>query len=341
MERARLRHADGARLRRAGCALRPRRRGGRDPRGGRLGRVPAPTGGPVSRRDADRGRRRRLHLSDAGREGASAVPHPVPRRGRREGGRPSQGPVRFQARAASRPSGSARGAAGAVEGVLRQGRVRQNDLHPAAVQRTLPRRRGGARTVGDLRAGDRLLGARPAGQSRPLQFRPDQNRLLPRPRHRLRGDLRRPVRLPRGVHVQELGDPVRQAAGAQGVDGARDAARRDAVGRAGVFLQPQAGQVQGPPGAPRPRPRVRLRMDQQEPVLRALRAHQLDVRELPARRPRPAQQGRALAARAVPGQDPRGGLHPSPTRPMSPTAPARSAANCARPPGCCARRATG
>ena len=150
VERAPVRHADGARLRRAGCALRPGRRGGRAPRGGRLGRVPAQARGPVPRRHAGHGRRRRLHLPDPGGEGPSAVPHPVPRRGRGGGRRPAQGPVRLQARAAPRPAGPARGAAGVVEGVLRQGRVRQDDLHPAALQRALPRRQGGARTVGDL-----------------------------------------------------------------------------------------------------------------------------------------------------------------------------------------------
>ena len=42
--------------------------------------------------------------------------------------RPAQGQVRLQSRAAPRPPGPARGAAGAVEGLLRQGPVRQDDL---------------------------------------------------------------------------------------------------------------------------------------------------------------------------------------------------------------------
>ena len=97
---------------------------------------------------------------------------------------------------------------------------------------------------------------------------------------------------------------------------------------AGLRVQYPAGDLQGPEGARGARLRLRLRMDQREPVLRSVSAHRELLLEQRARLVRPAEPGRAEAARALARPSCRRRYSPRNTerpRPRTPTSATTSA----------------
>ena len=207
--------------------------------------------------------------------------------------------------------------------------------------RSLPRRGRQARRQRDADAQSRLLGARPAGQSRPVEFRRDQARLLPRGQRPVRGVQARPVRFSRRNRAAALARRLRfsgrpQRRGDPRGDQDRDAA---AVGISGV-QHPPAG-VFRYPRAPGADPAVRFRMDQPQLLLRPLCALGRLLRRLrtvglwP-----PGRRARARTAQAVrlaySGRHSRRQLPPAGHRRLGP----RSRRRCAPRWSCCRRPAT-
>ena len=159
-----------------------------------------------------------------------------------------------------------------------------------------------ARALHRIPAAEGLVGRRPSGVARPLQFRHRALRILPRPRRRVRRLHRPELSVPRGVHLAHLGDALRFP-GHQGQAGqARGDRRSHAIRRAGLVPQHAAAEVQGPQAARGADLRVRLRVDQQEHHVRLLRPHAFGVPELRDDGERQAGCRRACAAGAVPRQ---------------------------------------
>ena len=85
----------------------------------------------------------------------------------------------------------------------------ETTLDAAARLRPLSRHRGRAGRQRDADAQSRLLGPRPADQSRPVEFRRDPARLLPRGQRPVRGVQARPLRLPRRERTAALARRLR------------------------------------------------------------------------------------------------------------------------------------
>ena len=99
-------------------------------------------------------------------------------------------------------------AADLLQGLLCQPAVRRDHARPAARLGPLSGRQPGAGTHHRLPPQSELLGQGFAGQSRTLELRQDPLRVFPRP-HRGDGGLQgRHLRLPRGVHLQGVGDRI-------------------------------------------------------------------------------------------------------------------------------------
>ena len=206
---ATLRDAHRRVLGRALLRVRIDRREHRDAGRPLLGRVQPPSGGALSRRQSHHGRRRHLDLPGAQDE-RPPVLSLLLRPGRQGRGRRSaEGEVHLRP---GRQSGTARHHgpdARAVQGVLHQARVRQDDARGAARQRPLPCGVGGRGPLHRLQAREGLLGRQASGEGRHEQLRHDPVRLLPR-QHGGAGSVQGgPVRLPPGEQRQELGHRVR------------------------------------------------------------------------------------------------------------------------------------
>ena len=79
--------------------------------------------------------------------------------------------------------------------------------YPAGL-RALQGRQVRGQSLHRIRTGQGLVGRRPAGLARLLQFRHRALRVLPRPRCRVRGFHREELPVPRGVHRARLGDAL-------------------------------------------------------------------------------------------------------------------------------------
>ena len=124
-------------------------------------------------------------------------------------------------------------------------------------------------------------------------------RVLSRPRRRVRRLHRQELPVPRGVHLAHLGDALRVSGDQRRPRQARGAARRDAVGRAGLVPQHPARQVQGSSAARSADLCLRLRVDQQEHHVRVVRPHPFGVPEFRHDGGGKARSRRARPARAV------------------------------------------
>ncbi len=96
-----------------------------------------------------------------------------------------------------------------LQGLLHRQRFPCRDADAAARLRPLQGRQAERRSLHRIRAGRRLLGQGPAGQCRLRQFRHDPHRLLHRAPDRLRGLQEGRDHLPRGVHLDHLGEGLR------------------------------------------------------------------------------------------------------------------------------------
>ena len=141
-----------------------------------------------------------------------------------------------------------------------------------------------------------------------IQFRHHPLRVLSRSRRRLRRLYREKLSVPRGVHLADLGDALRFP-GDQGRPGqARAAARRYAVGRAGLVHESAAHAICGPARARSVDLRLRFRMDQQDHHVRRLCAHLVAVPELRPDGERAAVARGGEAARTLQGTGARRGV---------------------------------
>ena len=123
--------------------------------------------------------------------------------------------------------------------------VRGEHAGAAAGLGALSRRQVRAGPLHGVRARQGLVGRRSAALPRPVQFRRHPLRILPRPRHRVRGLHRRQLSVPRGVHLARLGDALRRAGGARRPHQARRSPRRAAVRHARLDVQHPQGPVPG------------------------------------------------------------------------------------------------
>ena len=164
-----------------------------------------------------------------------------------------------------------------------------------------------------------------ADRARLPQFRPGADRVFPRPDGGVPGVQGGAGRLPAGEHQQAVGDRLRlpggrQRARAQGRDRAPSADRHP-----GLDLQHAPAAIPGRAGARGAGAGVRLRVDEQEPVLWRVHAHDELFRQHGAGGEGPAGRGRAEAAGAVQGQGAGSGVHASRSRWRRRTAPATTA----------------
>ena len=134
------------------------------------------------------------------------------------------------------------------------------------------------------------------------QFRRVALRILPGPRSRLRRLHCEELSVPGGVHLAHLGDPLRFPRHARRTGQARRAARRHALGCAGLVRQSAAAQIRQSATPPRLELRLRFRMDQQDHHVRLLFADPVGVPEFRHDGEGTAEPGGARAAGAVAGQ---------------------------------------
>ncbi len=102
-------------------------------------------------------------------------------------GRPANGALRPRRRQRPRAAADARPDADPVARPHRRRPLFRSDPRHSRRLRPLPGGRGHAGTRPEIRARSQFLGARPSGHARPLQFRRDRDRLLPRPECDVRG----------------------------------------------------------------------------------------------------------------------------------------------------------
>ena len=159
----------------------------------------------------------------------------------------------------------------AAQALLGRARVRQDDARAAARQRPLPDQERRSRPLDHLRARQRLLGGRPAGQQGPLQLRRDPLRVLPRPERGARGVQGRAATTCGSRTARASGPPATQGPALEkGLIVKEEIPTESGSGHAGLRLQHPPAGVPGPARPPGPGLRLRLRVDQQDPVLRAL-----------------------------------------------------------------------
>ena len=191
--RLRGREPDGARQRRGLHALRPAGQKRRDRRRQELRHLPSRSAGAVLGRPAGARRGRAVFLGLAARQGPSQ-PSPVLFQGRKgRSARPAHGAVRLRRRRRPRTAADPRPDADLAQARRRCRDLRGNLDDGADRLRALPRHRGQARRQRHADAQSRLLGPRPAGQSRLVEFRRDQARFLSRGQRPVRGLQARPL----------------------------------------------------------------------------------------------------------------------------------------------------
>ena len=153
-----------------------------------------------------------------------------------------------------------------LEGLLRDAAVRRDDAGYAARLRALQGRASSRSTATSNSTASRTGGA-PIFRSTRGRYNFDTVRYeYYRDRDvAFEGFTGKNYLYPRGIHLARLGDALRFSRRQGRPRQARDAARRNAVRRAGLVHQHAPRQVQGPPRARGADLRVRFRMDQQEP----------------------------------------------------------------------------
>ena len=240
-----LRHPDDRHARRARCALRPR-----GPGRALVGRqadlpVPAAARGAVPRRLEAHRRRRRVLAQHPEEQGPPQHPHqPAPPRCRRGRGRRCR-------HGAAEPGAQPRTApdrgrpADLFEGLLHGARIRSDDARAPARLERLQGRRLRTGPLHQLRSGQGLLGQGPAHQCRAGQFRHDPLRIFPRAAGRVRGVQIRRHHLPRGFHLDQLGQGLRFSRRDGRAGQARNHSRPGAAGRAGLVDEHAPAAVQG------------------------------------------------------------------------------------------------
>jgi hypothetical protein len=144
----------------------------------------------------------------------------------------------------------------------------------------IKRRQIRVRPLHRIRARQGLVGRRSSGRPRRVQFRHRPVRILSRSQRRLRRVHRPQLSLPRGVHRAGVVDALRFSGDQGWSRQARDAARRDAVRRAGLVHQHAPRQVRRSARARGAVLRLRLRVDQQDHHVWRLCAHPFAVSEL-------------------------------------------------------------
>ena len=160
-------------------------------------------------------------------------------------------------------------------------------------------------------------------------------RVLSRPRRRLRGLHRQELSVPRGIHLADLGDALRLPRRQGWPRQARDRARRDAGGRAGLVHEHPPRAVQGSARARGADLCVRFRMDQQDHHVRRLCAHHFAVPEFGhgGDRVRRRRKNSSCSSRSAARCRTRCSASRSCRR--CPTDRGRTARCCARPRSCC------
>ena len=191
--RARGRKPDGARQRRAVHAVRIARRKRRDRRCAQLRHVPHQPEGAIFRRQAGDGRGCAV-LARALAHQRPAQPPPVllqDRQGR--SARSAHRALRPHRRQRPRAAADPRPDADPAEARHRRGDVRRDVDDAADRHRPLSHRPRQAGLQHRVRAQSRLLGPRPADQSRPVEFRRDPLRVLSRRERGVRSIQTRPL----------------------------------------------------------------------------------------------------------------------------------------------------
>ena len=193
--RPRGREPDGARQRRGFHALWSLGQQRRDRRGEKPCHLPSRSAGAVLRRPTGARRRRAVLLGLAARSRPPQPPAVLFQGCQGRGARSADGAVRFRRRARSRAAADS-GADADPAAPCHRCRDLRGDLDDRADGlRSLPRQRGQARRQRDADAQSGLLGPRPAGESRAVEFRRDPAGLLSRGQRPVRSLQARPLRL--------------------------------------------------------------------------------------------------------------------------------------------------